>query len=283
LNITILYDVIRSEEKMLVKAAQTRNLDMNLLCSKNLFFDLQQELDKDSYGNIILQRCVGYFRSLHLTSFLESKGIKVVNGLKESFVAGNKLNSTLALISAGIPVPRTYLSFNKEAALQALDELGYPAIIKPTIGSWGRLIGIMKDPESSESILEDREHMFPLYQIYYLQEKVKRPPRDIRAFVIGNKVEAAIYRTSAENQWKTNTSRGGKAENCPITNELEDLCLKAARAVGEGIFGVDLMESPDGLLVHEVNNTVEFRNSVPATGIDIPGLIINYLIELNRK
>lgn len=267
---------------MLVQAAQKRNLDINLINSKNLFFDLQKETNNKRFGNIILQRCVGYFRSLHLTYFLESKGIKVVNGLKESLIAGNKLNSTLNLINSGIPVPRTYLSFNREAALQALEELGYPAILKPTIGSWGRLIGILKDPESAESILEDREHMFPLYQIYYIQEKVKRPPRDIRAFVIGDRVEAAIYRISSENQWRTNTSRGGKAENCPVTNELEDICLKAARAIGEGIFGVDLMESPNGLLVHEVNNTIEFRNSVPATGIDIPGLIINYLLKLGR-
>jgi [lysine-biosynthesis-protein LysW]--L-2-aminoadipate ligase len=192
------------------------------------------------------------------------------------------MNSTLAMIKAGVPVPRTYLSFNQETALKALEDLGYPAVLKPTIGSWGRLIAIMKDPETAESILEDREHMFPIYQIYYLQEKVKRPPRDLRAFVIGDKVVAAIYRISAEGVWKTNTARGGRAENCPVTPELEDICLKAADAIGEGIFGVDLMETPDGLVVHEVNNTIEFRNTVPATGIDIPGLVLDYLVNLKR-
>ncbi len=266
---------------MLAKAAEKKDIQLNMLGSRDLYFDLQREY-REELGDIVLQRCVSYFRSIHLTAFLESKGIRVVNGLHEASTAGNKLNSTLAMINAGVPVPRTYLSFTQETALKALDELGYPAVLKPTVGSWGRLIAIMKDPESAESILEDREHMFPTYQIYYLQEKVKRPPRDIRAFVIGGDVVAAIYRISVEGVWKTNTARGGRAENCPVTPELEDICLRAARAIGEGIFGVDLMETPDGLVVHEVNNTIEFRNTVPATGVDIPGLMLDYLADLKR-
>ena len=277
----MLYDVIRIEEKMLAKAADRKNIDLKMICSKDLYFDLHKDYHQE-FGDIALQRCVSYFRSLHITAFLESKGVKVVNGLNEAFTAGNKLNSTLKMIHAGIPVPKTYLAFTQESSLKALEELGYPAVLKPTMGSWGRLIALMNDSESAESILEDREHMFPIYQNYYIQEKVKRPPRDIRAFVIGDKVVAAIYRISAEGVWKTNTARGGKAENYPVTNELEDLCLRAATAMGEGLFGVDLMESPDGLLVHEVNNTIEFRNTVPITGVDIPSLMLDYLIDLKH-
>ena len=277
----MLYDVVRTEEKMLAKAADRKNIDLNMICSKDLYLDLHKDY-QEKFGDIVLQRCVSYFRSIHITAFLESKGVKVVNGLHEAFTAGNKLNSTLKMVNAGIPVPKTYLAFTQESSLKALEELGYPAVLKPTMGSWGRLIALMNDSESAESILEDREHMFPIYQNYYIQEKVKRPPRDIRAFVIGDKVVAAIYRISAEGVWKTNTARGGRAENYPVTNELEDLCLRAATAMGEGLFGVDLMESPDGLLVHEVNNTIEFRNTVPITGVDIPGLMLDYLIDLKH-
>ena len=67
--------------------------------------------------------------------------------------------------------------------------------------------------------------------------------------------------------------------NCPITTDLEEICLKAARAIGDGIYGVDCMETSEGLVVHEVNNTTEFRNSVPVTGVDIPGKIIEYLVD----
>lgn len=277
----MLYDVIRTEEKMLVKAAEKKNINLKMICSKNIYFDLHKDY-LEEYGDIVLQRCVSYFRSIHITSLLESKGIKMVNGLHAAFMAGNKMNCTLELIKAGVPVPKTYMAFTPETALKALQELGYPAVLKPTIGSWGRLIAILKDAESAESIIEDREYMFPIYQQYYLQEKVNRPPRDIRAFVIGDKVVAAIYRIAPEGFWKTNTATGGKAENCPLTPILEEICLKAAAAIGEGLFGIDLMESPNGLVVHEVNNTIEFRNSVPVTGIDIPGLMLDYLVALKR-
>jgi len=279
LKLTLLYDTIRAEEKMIMDAAKRRGLELSMVRAGDVYFDLEKDYKAD-IGDVALQRCVSYFRSLHLTALLESKGVKVVNGLREAVTAGNKLFTTLALIKAGVPVPKTYLSFSPQASLKALEELGYPAVLKPTIGSWGRLIAVLKDRETAESIIEDREHMFPIYQIYYLQERVKRPPRDIRAFVIGGRVAAAIYRISAEGVWKTNTALGGRAVACPVTSELEDLCLRAAKAVGEGVFGVDCMETSEGMVVHEVNNTVEFRNSVPATGVDIPGLILDYLISL---
>ena len=141
---------------------------------------------------------------------------------------------------------------------------------------------MIKDRDFATAIVEDREYMHPSYQVYYLQEFVKRPPRDIRTFVIGDRTVAAIYRSSSTD-WRTNTSRGGKAEKCPMTKELEDLSLSAAKSVGGHFVGVDLMESPDGLLVHEVNNTTEFKNTVPATGIDIPGLVVDYLVSLEKR
>jgi [lysine-biosynthesis-protein LysW]--L-2-aminoadipate ligase len=281
-TITMLYDTARWEEKALIEAAKRKDVPLKPIECKDQYYELAR-IDRSEYGDIVLQRCVSYFRSLHLTALLEAHGIKVVNGLHEAITAGNKLFTTLALIKAGVPTPRTMLAFTPEGSLAALEELGYPAVIKPVIGSWGRLLALVNDKEAAEAVLEDREHMFPLYQVYYLQEKVNRPPRDIRAFVIGDRVVAAIYRVSPEGSWRTNTSRGGKAVNCPVTKEVEDICLRAARAIGEGIFGVDCMETPDGLVVHEVNNTTEFRNSVPATGVDIPGYIIEYLVEKTKR
>lgn len=277
-TVTMIYDAPRWEEKALIEAAKRKNVNIRAIECKDQYYNLAK-IDRAEYGDIVLQRCVSYFRSLHLTALLEAHGVKVVNGLREAITAGNKLLTTLALIKAGVPTPRTMLAFTPEGSMAALDELGYPAVIKPVIGSWGRLLALVNDREAAEAVLEDREHMFPLYQVYYIQEKVNRPPRDIRAFVVGDKVVAAIYRVSEGGSWRTNTSRGGKALNCPITREIEDICLRAAHAIGEGIFGVDCMETPNGLVVHEVNNTTEFRNSVPATGIDIPAHIIDYLLE----
>jgi [lysine-biosynthesis-protein LysW]--L-2-aminoadipate ligase len=156
------------------------------------------------------------------------------------------------------------------------------AVLKPVTGSWGRMIALMNDPEAAMAILEDREYMYPLYSIFYMQEYVKRPPRDIRTFVIGERVVGGIYRYQPEGDWRTNAAIGGRAEKCEITPEIEDISIKAAKSVGNGIFGIDIMESERGYLVHEVNSTTEFKNTVRVSQVDIPGEILNYLVEVAR-
>jgi [lysine-biosynthesis-protein LysW]--L-2-aminoadipate ligase len=207
----------------------------------------------------------------------------VVNSFQCAQTCGNKLFGTIELLRHKVPTPKTMLALSEDSALRTAQKMNYPVVLKPVVGSWGRLSALLKDEDAAKAVVEDREHMFPLYQVYYLQEFVKRPPRDIRSFVIGGETVAAIYRSSAGTEWRTNTARGGKAEACKVTKELDDLSVRAARAVGGEIVGVDLMESKDGLVVHEVNNTTEFKNTVPATGVDIPGLIVDYLASIQRR
>ncbi|MBE44576.1 MAG: lysine biosynthesis protein LysX [Thaumarchaeota archaeon] len=280
-KLTILFDKIRWEEKALYESARKKSIDVTNVNCNNLFIDLNNGITED-YG-VVLQRCVSYFRSLHSTAALEGKGVNVVNPLHTSIVAGNKLFSHMKLKEANITTPKSIVAFSKDSALAALDKLEYPSVLKPTVGSWGRLIALLNDREAAESVIEDREYMFPLYQIYYLEEFVKRPPRDIRSIVVGDNVVGAIYRYSPEGRWKTNMSLGGKAELCPLTKDLEDICLRAARAVSGEVVGVDLMEDDrKGLLVHEVNNTTEFKNVTRVTGNDIPSIIIDYTMSSKR-
>jgi [lysine-biosynthesis-protein LysW]--L-2-aminoadipate ligase len=278
-SLTLLYDNIRWEEKAIYESARKRGIDITNVDCKDLIL----ELDGPSYSNkTIIQRCVSYFKSLHSTAALEGLGASVINPLNTSIVCGNKLFTHMKLKNAGIKTPKVITTFSYEAALSALDVFGYPTIIKPTIGSWGRLIALLKDKDAAKAVIEDRQHMFPLYQIYYFEEFVDRPPRDIRAIVIGDTVVAAIYRYSENSEWKTNMALGGRAESCPITKELEDICIKSTQAVDGKIVGVDLMESSrDGLLVHEVNNTTEFKNTVRVTGIPIQDLIVDYSLQYN--
>jgi [lysine-biosynthesis-protein LysW]--L-2-aminoadipate ligase len=284
----MVYDLVRIEEKAIIEAARKRSGDLEFkhFDSKDLRFDLLKghETAKEKFGDVVLQRCASYFRNVHLTGILEGFGVKVVNSLSTALITGNKALATLELSKANVPTPRTMIAFTQEEALAALDELGYPAIIKPTIGSWGRLVASVNDVDAARSVIEDREEMPAMYHVYYLQEKVKRPPRDIRAVVIGDRTVAAIYRISTKGDWRTNTARGGKAENLPVSKELEDICLRATKPFGSGIYGVDLMESEsDGLLVHEVNNTTEFKNVLSQSGVDIPGLIIDFLMTKLRN
>ncbi len=244
--------------------------------------DLTVELGEGAEG-LVLQRCVSYFRNVHSTAALEYGGSRVVNRFSCAWICGNKLFGSLELVKHGIPTPRTVLALSEGSALRSIDEMGYPVVMKPVVGSWGRLSALLRDGDAAKAVVEDREYMFPLYQVYYLQEFIRRPPRDIRSFVIGGRTVAAIYRNSDGKDWRTNTARGGRAAACKVGKELDDLSAKAAEAVGGEIVGVDLMESADGLLVHEVNGTTEFKNTVPATGVDIPGLIVEYLSDVQRR
>jgi [lysine-biosynthesis-protein LysW]---L-2-aminoadipate ligase len=276
-SLIILYDSMRWEEKSLYEAAKRKGVeDCRLVDCKDIFIELNRK-DAMYTDKTVIQRTVSYFKSLHSTAALEGLGASIINPLETAVTCGNKLFCHMVLNKGDIRTPKSITAFSEKAALEGLDKLGYPAVIKPTIGSWGRLIALLRDKDAARAVIEDRQHMFPLYHVYYFEEFVNRPPRDIRAIVVGDSVAAAIYRYSGNEEWKTNMALGGRAENCPITKELEDVCINACKAVSGKVVGVDLMESKeDGLVVHEVNNTTEFKNTVKVTGIDIPGLIVEY-------
>lgn len=283
--LSLLYDRIRVEEKELINAAEKRGVDLKAVDAKELHLTITDpDKDRELFGDVTLERCVSHFRGLHLTAILESKGIRVINSLNVAEVCGNKLYCSMALAKAGIPTPRTIVAFTKEEAMHAVEEIGYPAVIKPVFGSWGRLIAPLKDPETTQALLEDREEMGnPLYQTYYIQEMIKRPPRDIRTVVVGDTIAASIFRYSAPDDWRTNIARGGHAESFSLTGELKEMILKAAEVVGGGVVGVDAMETENGFVIHEVNSTVEFKGAMSASEIDIPGKIIEYALSLAKR
>ncbi|MCL4435769.1 MAG: lysine biosynthesis protein LysX [Thaumarchaeota archaeon] len=277
---------MRWEEKALANAAEAKGLKTNRIDAKEIYLDTDwtpKETQK-KFGDVILQRCISYFRGLHTTAFLESKGLKVINNMDVSLTCGNKLLTTMKLEKAKVPTPRTILSFTEESALNSIETLGYPAVLKPVTGSWGRMVVQLKDKETAQAMLEMRGQMEgSLNQIYYVQEMVQRPPRDIRTIVAGDRIIAAIYRYAPDGDWRTNIARGGHGDICKVTSELEDVALRAAETVGGGLLGVDAMESPRGILVHEVNNTVEFKGAASVCSVDIASEIIDYVLKEARK
>ena len=278
----ILYDQLRWEEKSLIETAKKKDIKLEVINCRESSIELDK--NKSPHCNdIILQRCVSYYNNLHSTAAFEGLGAKIINSLYTAIMCGNKLFTHMELSKTGVAIPKAFCAFSNQSALNILNKNGYPKVIKPVVGSWGRMIALLKDKEAAEAVIEDREHMYPLYQVYYFEEFVKRPPRDIRCIVVGDNVAAAIYRYSGDNEWKTNMALGGKAEACKVTNEMENLCLRATKTMKGEILGVDLMESDEnGLLVHEVNNTTEFKNTVKVTEIDIPSLIIDHLVNSNK-
>lgn len=271
---------MRVEEKLLLDAFQRRGVRTKIIDDRELVLRLEEQPDLGV--DVVLERCIQHSRALYALAVLETHGVPTVNTFEVADVCGNKLLTTMRLIRDGVPSPRTRVAFTPESALAALEELGYPAVLKPLVGSWGRLISKVNDRDAAESILEHKDVLGTyMHSIYYVQEYVEKPGRDIRAFVVGDEAVAAIYRASEH--WITNTARGGAATNCPVTPELADLCVRAARAVGGGVVAVDVLEGPDGLLVNEVNYTMEFRNSIDTTGVDIPARVVDHVLAAARR
>ncbi len=277
--LSILYDRIRWEEKILRDKAKEKGIRAELIDAKSFPVDLSSK-KIDNFGDIVLQRCIGYFRGLHFSAMLESKGISVINSFNTSLLCGDKLLTSLQLTKAGIPTPKTYVAFSMESALDAISKIGYPVVVKPIIGSWGRLISLVKDSESAEAVFEHREMMNnSLLKIYYIQEFVKRPPRDIRIISMDDEAVTAIYRSSTSDNWKTNVALGAKVSPCKITDEIEEIAIKTSKVLGGGILAIDAMESEDGILIHEVNSTIEFKGAAAASGKDIGSKILDFVVR----
>ncbi|NOJ28222.1 MAG: lysine biosynthesis protein LysX [Nitrososphaera sp.] len=285
MQVCIIYDKVRFEEKALYDKAQEKGLKALMVDAKTITLDTDSKKEDLALGDVILQRSVSHYRGLYLTACLEFLDYPVINRFSVAETCGNKLVTSLVLAKNNIPTPKTHFAFSAESAIEVIRKTGLPLVLKPIVGSWGRGVFPLRDEETANMIVEMREEDdSPLARIYYVQEMIDRPPRDIRCIVVGDRVVTAIYRYSAENEWRTNVARGGKAELAPVTKELEDLALRAAKAVGGGIVGVDLMEDKaKGLVVHEVNNTVEFRGAATVSVNDIPGAMIDYAVSIAKK
>ncbi|HXY56314.1 MAG TPA: lysine biosynthesis protein LysX [Nitrososphaerales archaeon] len=283
MKLTITFDRLRWEEKALSDAAESAGLDSTLLDVKGLVFEVPKK--PQEFGDVVLQRCISHYRSSLLTQALEGAGLKVINSSAVAETCSNKLASSIALARAGVPTPRTLLALTSEAAEEAAERLGYPLVLKPFTGSWGRMVTVVRDRATLQSLIEFKEELAnPAEQhMYYLQEFVKRPPRDIRAIVAGDSIVACVHRIAPAGEWRTNVARGAVSKAFKPDRELKEIILKAAEAVGGGILGVDAMEPESGYLVHEVNNTVEFKGAQSAVDTDIPAQLVRYVAQSARR
>jgi [lysine-biosynthesis-protein LysW]--L-2-aminoadipate ligase len=275
-RVGFLHSLIRPEEKFLLKEFESRpGVELVMIDDRKLAFNLGR--DKFPF-DVVLERSINHSRALHALRLFESAGLKCVNSSKVASICGDKILTSIALEEHNVPQPEVRIAFTEDSTIQAIEEMGYPVVLKPAVGSWGRLLSKVNDRDAAETILEHKVTLGSYHHsIFYIQKYVNKPGRDIRSFVIGNDCVAAIYRVSPH--WITNTAQGGKAENCPLTPALKDLSVRAAQAVGGGIVAVDIFETENGLQVNEVNYTMEFRNSIATTGVDIPKLVVDFVLK----
>jgi len=276
-RVGVLCSRVRLEEKLIFRALERRGVDFERMDVRRMVFDL----GSDDLGDcdVVLMRCVSHSRALYAAKILSEGGVRTVNSYQVIATCGDKILTTLALIEHGVPTPLTAIAFGPEPALEAIEEMGYPVVLKPPVGSWGRLMAKLNDRQAAEAILEHKQALGgPQDSVFYIQDYIDKPGRDIRTLVVGDETVYAIYRRSEH--WITNTARGGEAAVCPITPEIDRLSRAAAQAVGGGIVAVDLLEAPDGrLLVSEVNHTPEFHGAFEATGLDIAGKMVEHVLK----
>ncbi len=264
---------------MIFEAFRNRGVEFERIDDRELILDLNSM--ESPYG-VILERCINHSRALHTLKYFNDRGVRTVNKYETANICGDKLLTSFALVKAGVPVPRNMVAYTEESAIQAIEEMGYPVVLKPAVGSWGRLLAKINDRDAAEAVLEHKKVLGSYHHsTYYIQEFIPTGGSDIRAFVIGGVLIAAINRKA--DHWITNTARGGIASNYPLNKDLADICETAAKAVDGDIVAIDVFETPNGYLINEVNYTMEFRNSIETTGVDIPGKIAEYVIELARS
>ena len=278
-RIGILCSLVRQEEKLLFQAFRDKGVEFDRIDDRKLILDINS---KERKYDVILERCINHSRALHTLKYYNDRGVYTVNSYETAQICGDKLLTSLALSKAGLKIPGNLVAYTEESAIEAIEQMGYPVVLKPAVGSWGRLLAKINDRDAAEAILEHKKILGSYHHsIYYIQEYIETGGKDIRAFVIGGECVAAIYRSSEH--WITNTARGGKASQCEVTDELNAVCKIAAEATHGDIVAIDLFESDDGYIVNEVNYTMEFRNSIDTTGVNIPEKIVDYVVAVGEK
>lgn len=273
---------IRTEEKLLLAAFEDRGVQPELVLDEELVLNPAALDPFWRQFDVVLARNLSTTRGLYLLQQLDVWGLPAVNRWPVAATCADKFSTALALARAGVPQPEARLTFAPTSTLNSLEQLGYPAVLKPPIGSWGRLLARVRDVDAAEAVLEHRHTLGSyMHHAHFVQDYVEKPEgRDIRAFVIDGEAVCAIYRISSH--WVTNTARGGRAENCPLSEELLTLCRQASEAVGGGALAMDLFETEEGLLVNEINHTMEFRNSIEPTGVDIAAELVEYVLQVAK-
>jgi len=281
LRIALVHDVVRPEEKLLIdrfRRAREADADPGIELSMVDVREIAFEPGAPREVEAVVCRAVSYSKGLYARRLFESAGVRCFNSVSTAETCGDKLLTSLALQRASIPQPEFRAALDEATALRTMEDMGFPLVLKPVVGSWGRLVARADDRDQAESLLEHRAAL-PSYQhhIYYIQRYVEKEGSDLRVFVVGGRVIAAIRRSSES--WRTNTHRGGRAQAVPVTVALREICVEAAAAVGGGMLALDVFETTGGYLVNEINDTMEFRNSIEPTGVDIPGAMVDYVLS----
>ena len=276
MKVGLLYSRIRTDEKLLLEELRARGHEVKKIDVRDQQFGLSGSSVDAAELDIVVDRCVATSRSMYVTEFFHSYGVPIVNPPDVASTCSDKVKTSLALEEAGIPTPDTRVAFTRESALEAIKEFGYPVVLKPVVGSWGRLMARIEDDHAAEAILEHKETLGHYeHKIFYIQEFVEKPGRDLRVLALDGKPVAGMIRSA--DHWITNAHRGADTAELEIDEEITDLVRRASDAVGGGLLGIDLMETEDGYTIHEINHTVEYKALADVVDMNIVSEVVDWL------
>ncbi|MEF8807271.1 lysine biosynthesis protein LysX [Natronomonas sp.] len=276
MNVGVLYSRIRRDEKLLLSELRDRGHDVTKIDVRKERFGIHDPPEAFDDVDIAVDRCLATSRSRYVTRFVDAYDVPVVNDPETAAICADKARNSLVLAEENIPTPDTEVAFTKESALESIENFGYPCVLKPVVGSWGRLMAKIDSRDAAEAILEHKETLGHYeHKVFYIQEFVDKPGRDIRVVATDGEPVAAMARSS--DHWLTNAAQGAETEEIEVTEEMADLVERASDAVGGGLLGVDLMETGDSYTVHEVNHTVEFKALNEVTEVDVPSAVVDWL------
>jgi [lysine-biosynthesis-protein LysW]--L-2-aminoadipate ligase len=272
-QLALLTSRVRTEERQIIAALERRGVGYEQVDTRTL-----HGTSADRRWPVVLNREIGSIRARYAAWTLEAEGSRVLNSAHAIDLCADKWRTSLALRTAGLPTPRTAIAMTPEATLAALDELGYPAVLKPVTGSWGRLVTRLGTRAEAVTVLEYVAALTgPQAHLGYVQSLIPPEGRQIRVIVVGGEAVGASHQLSEG--WRTNVARGGRSIRCELSPDLAKLAVSAADSVGAELAGVDLIEDPDGRpLVLEVNSGVEFCGFQLALGgvVDSADRIVEY-------
>ncbi len=253
----------RAEEKLILKELRSLGLKVGLLNPRVS----PVPIGGFNAPAVSLVRAISMFNGLRAAAVFESQGSHVINSSYTIIACGDKAVGYAKLASAGIPIPRTYLAFSVDAAAKALEEFGGIAVDKPPVGSWGRMVSLLKSRSLLEYVAKAREEMAGSVRGHLIQQYIESNGRDIRCLVLGERVLGCIERV-ARRGWRSNIALGASARPHELSREIEELALKAAEAVGGEFVSVDFLVD-SSIYVNEINGTPEFKGFMAATGMNV--------------
>ncbi|PSP87422.1 lysine biosynthesis protein LysX [Halobacteriales archaeon QS_4_69_34] len=276
MRVGVLYSRIRADEKLLLAELRERGHEVAKIDVREQRFGLDSPPEPFADADLLVDRCLATSRSRYATLFADHYGIPVVNSAATAETCADKVKNSLALAAADVPTPATEVAFTTDSALESIERFGYPCVLKPVIGSWGRLMAKIDSRSAAEAILEHKATLGHYeHKVFYVQEFVAKPDRDIRVLATDGEPVAAMVRSGEH--WLTNAAQGASTREFELDEAARDLVERASAAVDGGLLGVDLMETETGYTVHEVNHTVEFKTLHEAAAVDVPARVVDWL------